>query len=242
MEPQWLPIGHRIHIAVSADHRFGTDAVLLAYFARPQSGERVCDLGTGCGILPFLWLRDNCPATITGVELQTEAVELTQQTITANRWDDRATFFNADLREWAPLYPVAFDRVTCNPPYYPADSGRHARSLAARYARQEGYGCTVEEVCRAAATLLTDSGRFCFCHRPEQQPRLFTALTAQGLTPVRTVTVRQQADKPPFLLLVEAQKSGSGRLDAAEWCLSEGGQPSPLYRQIYAPILEEYTL
>ena len=242
MEPQWLPIGHQIRIAVSAEHRFGTDAVLLAYFSRPATGERVCDLGTGCGILPFLWLRDGIPAAITGVELQKEAVALARQSATANHWDDHVLFYNADLREWASLHPAAFDRVTCNPPYFPAENGRHAHSPAARYARQEGYGCTFEEVCRAAATLLTDGGRFCFCHRPEQQARLFTALTALGFTPVRTVTVRQRADKPPFLLLVEAQKGGSADVGTTEWCLSEGGQPTPLYRQIYAPILEEHTL
>ena len=34
--------------------RFGMDAVLLADFARVKNGMRVCDLGTGTGILPLL--------------------------------------------------------------------------------------------------------------------------------------------------------------------------------------------
>jgi len=242
MEPQWLPIGHQIRIAVSAEHRFGTDAVLLAYFSRPTIGEQVCDLGTGCGILPFLWIRDGIAATITGVELQKEAVALALQSVAVNCWSDRVTFHNADLREWASTRPASFDRVTCNPPYFPSGSGRHARSAAARYARYEGYGCTFEEVCLAAKMLLMDDGRFYFCHRPEQQPRLFATLTTHGFTPVRAVTVCQQADKPPFLLLIEAQKAENAPLKTAKWCLSEGGQPSPLYRQIYAPILEEHTV
>ena len=34
--------------------RFGTDAVLLADFAAVRRGERVCDMGTGTGVLPLL--------------------------------------------------------------------------------------------------------------------------------------------------------------------------------------------
>ncbi len=54
-----LPIGGGKKIYVSSTHTFGTDAVLLADFAHPKKGERSLDIGTGCGIIPFLWLRDN---------------------------------------------------------------------------------------------------------------------------------------------------------------------------------------
>ena len=37
-----------------AGFRFGTDAVLLADFAMAKRGERVCDMGTGTGVLPLL--------------------------------------------------------------------------------------------------------------------------------------------------------------------------------------------
>ena len=34
---------------VSEDHRFGTDAFLLAYYANVKPDSVVCDLCTGCG-------------------------------------------------------------------------------------------------------------------------------------------------------------------------------------------------
>ena len=43
-----------IKIYVSDDHRFGTDAFLLADFARARHKDIVCDLGTGCGIIAVL--------------------------------------------------------------------------------------------------------------------------------------------------------------------------------------------
>lgn len=46
-----------IKICISAEHRFGTDAFLLADFANPRQKDLVCDLGTGCGIIPLVMSR-----------------------------------------------------------------------------------------------------------------------------------------------------------------------------------------
>ena len=34
--------------------RFGTDAVLLTHFARIRKGDRIVDLGSGNGVVPFI--------------------------------------------------------------------------------------------------------------------------------------------------------------------------------------------
>ena len=63
-------------LCVSREHRFGTDAFLLAGFSRPRQGEKVCDLCSGCGIIPLLWLRrERRPWVAYGVELLEQAVE-----------------------------------------------------------------------------------------------------------------------------------------------------------------------
>ena len=38
---------NEIEICVSKEHKFGTDAFLLADFAAPRHKDKVCDLGTG---------------------------------------------------------------------------------------------------------------------------------------------------------------------------------------------------
>ena len=43
----------KIKMYVSDDHRFGTDAFLLAYYAGVKPDSIVCDLCTGCGIIPL---------------------------------------------------------------------------------------------------------------------------------------------------------------------------------------------
>lgn len=51
-----------VFVYVDDGRTFGADSLLLADFARPARDgdppgerERVCDLGTGCGIIPLSW-------------------------------------------------------------------------------------------------------------------------------------------------------------------------------------------
>ena len=51
MTDQWIEVAGDTSVAVDDEHRFGEDALRLADFAAPARGERVCDLGTGCGAI-----------------------------------------------------------------------------------------------------------------------------------------------------------------------------------------------
>ena len=48
-------------IYVSDAHIFTSDAIVLADFCAPRHKDKCCDLGTGNGIIPLLWLRDFKP-------------------------------------------------------------------------------------------------------------------------------------------------------------------------------------
>ena len=74
------PLGNGFFINVSKHHTFGTDAVLLADFAHAKKADRLIDLGTGCGIIPFLMLRDGNLKTAVGVDISAEAIGLAAKT------------------------------------------------------------------------------------------------------------------------------------------------------------------
>lgn len=69
MGENWETLGNGVRLLTDRAHRFGEDALLLADFARPRSGERCCDLGTGCGIVAFQWRAQGADNPIDGVEL-----------------------------------------------------------------------------------------------------------------------------------------------------------------------------
>ena len=62
------PLGEQFCIVTSPRHGFGTDACLLAHFTAPKHKDRVCDLCSGCGVVPLLMERYYAPAQTVGVD------------------------------------------------------------------------------------------------------------------------------------------------------------------------------
>ena len=177
--------------------RPGTDTFLLSSLPRLKPGLRVCDLGCGTGLLGLLLLQRQRGLAVTGVELQPEAAALLERAAAENGLTDRLTVRRGDLREIRSLLPAGgFDLAVCNPPYYPAGSGKLSPSPALQAARAE-TACTLEDVCGAAAWLLRWGGALCLVHKPERLADLLCALRSAGMEPKRMRTVCRRAEEPP---------------------------------------------
>ena len=192
---------------VSPEHRFGSDAFLLAHFARARRRDTVCDLCSGCGIVPLLLARQDPPQRIYAVEIQPEAAALIERGAAESGLDGRIVPVCADLRRLETPGAESCDLVTCNPPYRPAGSGALSGSEAARIARHEVL-CTLEDVCRSAARLLKTGGRFCLCQRPQRLGDVICALRAARLEPKRLRFAAKTPQDPPWLCLIEGRKGG----------------------------------
>lgn len=195
---------------VDEECTFGTDALLLAAFANVKVGERVCDLGTGCGILPLLWQTPNGGPAVDAVDCQPQAVALARRSVAENGLSDRIAVHE---QSWDALTLAhgAYDRVVCNPPYFSETAGKVSPSAARRTARHE-RGDTLSSVCGAAARLLKNGGRFALCHRPERLADVLGALRDKGLEPKRLQWVHARRDAVPFLFLCEAVKGAKPSL------------------------------
>ena len=88
-----------IKIAVSSDHTFGTDAVILSDFAKIKPRDKALDMGTGCGIIPLLWLRNEKINNVSCLDIQKNAYEQVCHSIEINHLEDRIKPFNCDLRK-----------------------------------------------------------------------------------------------------------------------------------------------
>lgn len=201
-------LGGGIIALVNDEYAFGTDALLLAAFAAPKKKDTVCDFGTGCGILPLLWCREQTPVSVTAVDIQHDACALVNSAIALNNLETRLRVVCADIRDKKAVKSLGhFDLVTMNPPYYTVGSGFVSRTEAARTARHE-TACSFEDAASAAEEVLRFGGRFCLCFRPERLCDAVCALRASGLEPKRMRFVAARAGKVPRLTLLEARKGG----------------------------------
>ena len=230
------PLGERLFLVTSPRHRFGTDACLLAHFAAPKHKDKVCDLCSGCGIIPLLMEHYYAPAQVVGVEISQEGARQYQEAILQSGLSTHRSH-HGDLRSLPKTMWDRYDVVSCNPPYFVAGSGKPSQEPAHRLARHE-ESCTLDEVCRAASRLLRYGGRFCLCQRPQRLAEVFAAMNRAGLEPKRMRLVSKRWDTPPWLVLVEGKKGAAPGLQvlpllalydenglrpqAAEWTRIEG--------------------
>ncbi len=195
-----------IKIAVSAEHTFGTDAVLLADFAKIRHRDRALDMGTGCGIIPFLWLRDKEQGNIHCLDIQENAIAQVNESQRVNSTSDRLTAHLCDLRKINEEFSAeSFTLVTMNPPYKPVNTGIKSSGESALIARHE-VTCSVEDAVKAAAYALTYGGRLCMCHRPERLVDVLSTMREYKIEPKRLRFVCDRAGEAPFLFLVEGKK------------------------------------
>lgn len=209
METEAFQLG-KIKMYVSEDHRFGTDAFLLAYYAGIRSTSTVCDLCTGCGIIPLIFCKNANPKLIYAMDIQEEAITLLQKTVEENSLQDVVKPILCDLRSISQdvMKYESVDIVTANPPYMTGGSGFTKESEAQAIARHE-LMCTVEDVCAAAAKLLKYGGSLKMCHRPERLSDVICAMRSNHIEPKSISFVFNSTNDKPWLFLISGKKGAN---------------------------------
>ncbi|MBQ8974260.1 MAG: methyltransferase [Oscillospiraceae bacterium] len=215
--------------------KIGTDAVLLSAFPSMRGVRRVCDLGSGSGVISILLSWNNPQITVDGIELQPEAADISNKSAVLCGLDDRVRFICGDIRCHRDLLSAgAYDLVVSNPPYFPTGSGKSADDAVTATARDE-RSCTLGDVCQAAGYLTKYGGRFAMVHRPERLAEVIRAMSKTGLEPKRLRFVQYSASSAPSLFLIEGRRGGkpSMTVEAPLILTDENGGDSAEIRAIY---------
>lgn len=176
----------------------GSDTLALGRFATVRKGWRVCDLGTGSGVL-LLLLEERQPGLkLFGLDQDPAAAALAQDNL---RYNDLEGQIWTGSWSQAPFPPGSFDLVVSNPPYYAPGSGKDGGP--ARMEREE-----LDALCRAAARLLRNGGRFALSFPTQRMVDLLEAMRRWDLEPKRLKLLSHTPTKPPYALLVEGVRQG----------------------------------
>lgn len=210
-----------------------TDTFLLGGFAAVRSGERVCDLGAGIGLLGLLLLGRERDLHITNIDRDETACAMASRSAAANGLEEKITVLCTDLRDRAALPQAgSFDVCVANPPYFPPRSGAVAQGQRGT-ARAE-LTCNFDELCAATAYLLRSGGRFYLVHRAERTAELLETLRRHQLEPKELRFVQKDAATPPRLVLLGCRRHGGTGLTVHTPLLlqADGGESEEL-RRIY---------
>ena len=243
------PLGAGVEVCVSDTHHFTTDTILLANFAAPKKSDTAVDLGTGCGTIPLLWAREDLPASVVGVDIQQEAIDLLTQSVSLNtehgiKAASRITPMLCDIKALESRLPLGtYSLVVCNPPYKLPGSGIENPDKAKRIANHE-VALTLDDICRIASRLLQFSGRFCLCQRPERLSDILECMRRYKIEPKRLRMVQGRIKKAPKLVLVEGRRganTGFLQVEPALIIENDDGSFTDEMTAIYGSYKEGYT-
>jgi tRNA1Val (adenine37-N6)-methyltransferase len=186
-------------------YRFTEDALHLCKFIRAMPKVMGIDLGTGCGIIAIVLVKEGKVERMVGLELQENLAALAKRNVALNGLGKQVEVQVGDIRAAEEMFaPGSFSLVVSNPPYRELGRGRLSPSLEKRVARHE-WACSLEDVVRAAGYLLAPEGIFVFCHLKERWEDIQRLMEAERLK-VQRKEIWDPAGRATNLLLVEAMR------------------------------------
>jgi tRNA1Val (adenine37-N6)-methyltransferase len=193
-------------------YRFSVDPLLLCDFAGVTAGERLVDLGTGCGIMPLVLARQGEDVRAVGVEFQEQMAALALRNVRENGLAARIDILAEDITALKRFFPVSsFDLVIANPPYRRRGTGRVSPKAGRDDARHESTA-SLADFLMMAKYLVKPAGRICFIYHPSRLAELLVEAAALKLAPLRLRMVHGNGAADARIFLVELAKGRKGEL------------------------------
>lgn len=189
-------------------YRFSIDAVILAHHVRPRPGERVVDLGTGCGIVPLIVAYRHPATHMFGIEIQKELADIADDNVRENGMQETVRIVHRDMQTIQPaMFQGPVDIVVSNPPFHKAASGRINPNQQRAVARHE-IRVTLLDVVKAAGDILKTAGLFVLVYTSERLPELVQHMRACRIEPKNVRFIHSRKDSESKLMMMEGIKQG----------------------------------
>lgn len=219
-------------------YRFSIDAVLLANFIDDlKPGDRVLDLGTGCGIIALM-LAFRYPQTrIYGVEVQEELAEISVRNVMENRMEHQIDMLCMDMKSLMPgMVSGSMDYVVTNPPYRKYRSGRLNPNHQRAAARHEIH-ITLDELLATAGRMLNPFGGFAAVYVAERLTDMMAGMRSAGIEPKKLRLVYSRENQEAKLILIKGTKGGRPGLSIGPPLViyQEGGTYTDEVKQMFEP-------
>jgi tRNA1Val (adenine37-N6)-methyltransferase len=196
-------------------YRFSIDAVILGNLAPAEPGDRVADFGCGCGVIPLIiCYRNPGIKKIFGVELQDELSGFARLNARVNNMDERICILHKDIKNIVPEDTRGrVDLIVCNPPHFPANSGRINPNSQRAIARHE-ITITLDDITAAASRMLKPAGRLTVIFPSERLTDLLVAMRNADIEPkhLRLIHPRPKTEAKRVILTAIKGKSSNLRV------------------------------
>lgn len=203
--------------------RFGTDSVLLAWFAasfarRSKDGSykpaSFLELGSGSGGASMCVAARLPNCTIDCLEIMESSCEVLSRNISANHIEDRVRAFNCDIRELPDeIRQKQYDIVFSNPPFFSGDKGVRTdasvssdEKLAARF---EENGTAEDFLKVSKSRVIPSTGHIIMVMKADRLSEIMDLMSKYRISPAKMMSIHPLADRKASSFLIAGRIGGS---------------------------------
>jgi len=203
--------------------RFGTDSVLLAWFAasfarRSKDGTyrktSFLELGSGCGGASMCVAARLPDSEIDCCEIMESSCGVLRKNIEANNIADRVRAFNCDIRKMPDEVRMKqYDVVFTNPPFFSESKGNKTDAslsseerLAGRFEENGNAGDFIKA---AKARVIPSSGHIVMVMKAGRLAEVINLMTSYNISPVKLMTIHPLADRNASSFLIAGKVGGA---------------------------------
>lgn len=213
--------------------KVGVDGVLIGAWASPE-GNKILDVGTGCGLIALMLAQRNEKAHIDAIDIDMPSLEEARVNVVSSPWADRISIYECSFDQLDYFFTEKkYDLIVSNPPFF--DSGIENPSTSREKARHQGGLSPKKLVCKGRQ-LLNPGGRLALICPVEMKGNLLIAGEESGLLPKRICYVKDNENSKTKRVMIEYSIGESYEKDLPEEeilvMLDNSGNPTPKYRNL----------
>jgi tRNA1Val (adenine37-N6)-methyltransferase len=212
-------------------YRYSIEPFLLADFAQLLPGQKVLDIGTGCGIIPLLMVFREPTLKATGIEIQD--TENAEKNVSKNKMEIKIV--HDDFLDWAQQVELGqFDLIVSNPPYRKINSGKTNPDPGKAIARHE-QKINLSSMLDKAQPILKKGGHITLAYPPIRLQETLGELESRKLFPrrIRFIHGNQNAEAKIFLVDAIKEKKSDLIVDSPLYVYNKDGSYSKEMQEIY---------
>ena len=211
--------------------KVGTDGVLLGAWAPVREAQTILDVGCGTGLIALM-MAQRSEAIVDAIEIDKPASEEAQLNFRQSPWNSRLRVFHADFLHFDQLYPVRYDLIVSNPPFF-VNSLKTADS-ALTLARHNDT-LTFDNLLLGAVNLLNKNGRLCVILPHSSFIEFKESARLAGFYLKSVTHVIPQSGKPPKRILMEFILEGTLPTQTELTILDLAGNYTANYKLLTSP-------
>lgn len=192
---------------------FSLDSVLLSNFVSVKlTDKKILDMACGNAPIPML-LTFRTKASIYGIDIQKEVIDLGIQSIQENKMDKQISLDVLDINNVEDKFLAEFfDVITCNPPYFKYSNNDNINlNMNKRISRHEVL-VNLDTIVQKASYLLKNGGTFAMVHRPDRLIEIIDVMEKYNIAPKKLQLCYSKVNSNCNLILIEGNKNGKSGL------------------------------